>query len=109
MSGEDDKLDVSDPDGRARVLARRCDTCVAYPDDRMHLGENRRAAFLTDTAARDRFVVCHQSLPALAPDGYAPAICRGFWQQHRHDTMPTRMMLAYGFYVEVDPPTVTKR
>jgi hypothetical protein len=97
--------EIIDPaSGKPRLCARRCDTCVAYPDDRMRLGEERRTSFLADAAAKDSYVVCHATIYPADPADYAPAICRGFWQLHRRDSAPTRFMLAFGHYVEVEPP-----
>ncbi|GAB4054783.1 DUF6283 family protein [Catellatospora paridis] len=100
---EDRSLDVADPaTGLPRVLSRRCSTCVLDPADLMHLGTEHRRDFLRDVRARDGYVVCHQTLPATAPPGFAPAVCRGSYDKI-HTTTVAAMKL-FGV-VEVEPPS----
>lgn len=101
------RLEVGDPETRTvRVLSRPCDTCVTFPDDRMHLGDKRRQAFIQEALDRDGFITCHDTLPYAATD-CLPAICRGFWNLHRNAVTPLRVVQVYGMAVEVDPPEKT--
>ena len=83
----------------ARLLSRPCDTCVTFPDDRMRLGEARRQEFIETALRRDSYVVCHDTLSTAEP-----AICRGFWNLHRFDSAPLRVLAAFGLVEESEPP-----
>lgn len=102
---EDEHLhagDVTDPvTRRVRLLSRPCDTCVIFPDNRAHLRPGRREQFIADAVANDGYIVCHATIGHDAPR----AICRGFWNVHRKDTLPLRLVACFGLAVEVDPPT----
>ncbi len=92
--------DVADPRTRTvRLCDRPCSTCVIFPDDRMHLGEENRLAFLQQALDNDGTVTCHQTLNS----GRA-AICRGFANQFRGQTFPLRLIEVAPQLVEfVDP------
>lgn len=95
--------DVTDPQTRRpRLLAAMCGTCVFRPGNLMHLRPGRLADLVRTTLARDSFIVCHSTLPGLAPAGYAPAICRGF--ADRYSTNALRVMGRLRAFVEVTPP-----
>ncbi len=94
-------LTVADTATRTvRVLSRRCGTCIMYRDDRMHMSEERRQAFIFDAVDRDTYVVCHSTLNP----GILNAICRGFFDRYRRDITALRIVDRYGLAVEVDPP-----
>lgn len=71
-----------------------------FPDDRVHLGQQRRRAFIQAALDKDSYVVCHETLVA----GVLPAVCRGFFNVHRRDTFPLRLMVVLDLCAEVDPP-----
>lgn len=95
--------DVTDPQTRRpRLLTAMCGTCVFRPGNLMRLRAGRLADLVRTALARDSFVVCHSTLPGMAPAGYAPAICRGF--ADRYSTNPLRIIGRLGGFAEVDPP-----
>jgi hypothetical protein len=95
---------VADPvTGQVRLLSRPCDTCVTFPDDRMHLGE-RREAFISEVIANDSYVICHDTIGRA---DVKPTICRGFWNLHRDTCAALRLVETFGLAVEVDPPTTS--
>lgn len=96
--------DVSDPIlGKTRILSEQCSTCIMRPaGERIGLPNERLRQFVADTRARDSYVVCHSTLPAVAPDGVEPAVCRGF--ADAYDTQALRMIRRLWGFVEVPPP-----
>jgi hypothetical protein len=89
--------------GKTRLLSRMCDTCIFRPPgERVDIGNERVTEFIRDAVARDRFVVCHSTLPATAPAGVKPAVCRGF--ADRYATRDLRLIRALWGFTEVDPP-----
>lgn len=90
--------DVLTADGYARLLSRPCDTCVTFPDDRMFLGEHREE-FIQTARERGAFIVCHDTT-----DTGAAAICRGFYNLHRHDSTFLSLGERLGRMQEVEPP-----
>lgn len=66
-----------DKAGQVRVLAEMCETCIFRPGNLMHLRPGRLAAIVKDHRAHDSNLVCHSTLPAAAPRGLKPALCRG--------------------------------
>jgi hypothetical protein len=90
--------------GKARLLSRRCDTCILRPGDLMHLGTDRLRHFLNQVRSADSFVICHQTLPGMCDDTTLPAICRGFFDRYR--TTGIDLAASWGFQ-EVPPPDAT--
>lgn len=101
------QTDVSDVDGRMRMLAERCSTCIFRPGNLMHLHPGRLAALVAAAHRADGFIVCHSTLVGVAPEGFRPAVCRGF--ADRYSTNALRIMGRIGGIVEVDPPTTEDR
>jgi hypothetical protein len=91
--------------GRTRLLSRMCNTCIFRPpgDGRIALSNARVTEFIRDAVARDTYIVCHSTLPATAPPGVKPAVCRGF--ADRYTTRDLRLIRALWDFTEVDPPT----
>ena len=99
--GED--LSVGDPDlMKSRRLSAMCQTCVFRPGNRMHLHEGRLKDLVAQALAAQSYVVCHSTLPGMAPPGVRPAICRGFADRYRTQALQVIERL-FGF-VDVDPP-----
>lgn len=95
-------VDVGDHElGKTRLLADRCHTCILRPGG-ITLAPGRLRHFLADVLARQSFVVCHSTLPQLAPPGVKPAICRGF--ADHYDTPALRLIRTLWGFVEVPPP-----
>jgi hypothetical protein len=101
--GEDDgvPLSVGDPDTmRTRMLARMCATCIFRAGNPMHLNPGRLRDLVAQARTGDGFIVCHSTLPGMAPPGVRPAVCRGF--ADRYDTQALQIMgRLYG-----EPPNV---
>jgi hypothetical protein len=92
--------------GRTRILSRPCSTCITAPvGQRIDLDNERVTQFLRDTVAAGTYVVCHATLPAVAPRGVQPAVCRGF--ADRFDTQALQIIRRLWGFVEVDPPEGT--
>jgi hypothetical protein len=89
---------------KSRLLAEKCGTCVLRHGDLVHLGPARLAAFLAE-ARENGYVVCHSTLPGVAPPGVKPAICRGFKDAYK--TWELFLIERLWGFIEVPPPEVT--
>lgn len=102
MTGPDD-LSVGDPETmRTRLLSRMCDTCVFRPGNLMHLRRGRLRDLVEEARQAESYIVCHSTLPGMAPTGVRPAVCRGFADQYRTQSLQIIERL-FGF-TEVEPP-----
>lgn len=97
-------IDIWSPDG-PRMLAEQCATCIFRPGNPMHLDKGQLRAITEQARHADSFIVCHSTLPGLAPAGVGPAACRGF--ADRYDTNYLRVMRRLGGFHEVPAPTTT--
>jgi hypothetical protein len=98
-------LSVGDPDTmRTRLLARMCATCIFRPGNPMHLHPGRLRDLVDQARCGDGFIVCHSTLPGMAPDGLKPAVCRGF--ADRYDTQALQIMGRLFGFDEIEPPNV---
>ena len=89
--------------GKTRLLAEPCVTCILRPaEQRIAISNDRLREFLGDALASGSFVVCHSTLPSVAPPGVTPAVCRGF--ADRYDTLTLRLIRALWGFVEVPVP-----
>jgi hypothetical protein len=97
-------LSVADPVlGKTRRLSRQCPTCIFHPGNPMHLEPGALKDLIDSALAQDSYVVCHETLPGMAPPGYAPAVCRGF--HDRYTTGSLRVIARLWGFVDVDPPS----
>jgi hypothetical protein len=87
---------------KSRLLATQCSTCIFRPGNPMHLRTGRLKGMVDEACTRQGFIVCHATLPAMAPDGYQPAICRGFYD--RYSTQALQIIGRLWGFTEVDPP-----
>lgn len=96
--------EVGDPQTmKLRILRERCATCILGPvGERIPLSNERIRQFVGGAVARESYVVCHSTLPGIAPAGVLPAICRGF--ADAYSTNALRMAARLLGFVEVDPP-----
>lgn len=104
---EDDggSLSVGDSDTmRTRLLARPCATCIFRPGNPMHLHPGRLRDLVDQARGGDGFIVCHSTLPGMAPPGVKPAVCRGF--ADRYDTQALQIIGRLFGFDEIEPPTV---
>lgn len=94
--------------GKTRILSRQCSTCIMRPvGERIGLSNERITAFLRTAIADQTYVVCHSTLPSVAPVGVLPAVCRGF--ADAYDTRQLRLIRSLWGFVEVPPPGVNDR
>ncbi|MCY1141527.1 hypothetical protein OWR29_26315 [Actinoplanes sp. Pm04-4] len=102
----DGGLSVGDPLTRhTRRLARMCDTCIFRPGNPMHLQPGRLAELVSQTQASDGYIVCHSTLPGVAPPEVRPAVCRGF--ADRYDTQALQIIARLFGFDDIDPASLT--
>lgn len=65
-------------DGGVWVCADRCSSCIFRPGNLMHLSPGRVRSMVDAAVAAQGTIPCHETLEGPA------AICRGFWDAHRH-------------------------
>lgn len=95
-------VDVSDRGlGMTRLCAERCATCILRPGG-IALAPGRLQRFIAEARSAESYVVCHETLPDVAPAGVRPAVCRGFYD--RYSTNALRIMERLWGFVEIPPP-----
>lgn len=98
-----DDLSVGDPATmRTRRLSRMCDTCVFRPGNLMHLQQGRLRDLVEQAREAESYIVCHSTLPGVAPEGVQPAVCRGFFDRYRSQSLQIIERI-FGF-TDVEPP-----
>lgn len=99
------RYDVGDAEaGKTRLLSERCATCILRPPgERIGLDNERIAEVIRDARARGSYVVCHSTLPVVAPPGVKPAVCRGFADTYR--TPYLQLIASLWGFIEVPPPS----
>lgn len=96
--------DVLDPDSRkVRVLARRCDTCIFWQDDRAAVDPARARQVIDRNVEVGALLTCHSTLPYGPYPDFGPAVCAGFWAEHRHVAAGRIAELLLGT-VRIEPP-----
>lgn len=96
----DPLADVSDPDGKIRVCAGKCTTCLHQP------GRMVREV-VDDARERGSFVVCHETYENtghVPAPGIQRAMCRGYVDAYGSKQAGLDVLLAKGFVVEVPTP-----
>lgn len=85
------------PEGRVRLMARRCDTCIFRGGNRMNLMPGRVKAMAEGVARDEGYITCHDTLSYNVGD-LPGAICRGMEQhpQAGPRSMFLRIAVAYG-------------
>lgn len=102
----DDVGDVVDRDqGVPRVLSEKCNTCIYRPGNLMHLREGRKEEMERGSLERDSWIVCHKTLPASGQPVGTQAICRGYWDVNKFNSLGCRLVLMFGGPVEVEEPS----
>ena len=100
-----DSADVRDPStGKVRVLQRRCDTCIFRPGDPMGLGAARIRQVIEANLQASALLTCHATLPYGPHPNHGPAVCAGFWAQHRNDVPAGRLAQLFLGVLRVPPP-----
>ena len=85
------KHDVLDADG-VRICEVKCDTCIFRPHGDW---DPRLAPQMSEEAIKkDGYIPCHET---YLHDEKKQAICRGFFDVYKSDTLMTRMAVALGF------------
>lgn len=96
-------------DRRPRLLSERCQTCVFRAHNPMRLRPGRLRELVDDNLAAGAFLICHDTLPYGPHPEAGEAMCRGFWDAHRHQVDLGRILdrLTGGrpWWREVPPPT----
>lgn len=83
------KTDVVDEDG-VRVCKVKCDTCIFRP---IEMWDNGPAEIMSKQACeKDGYIPCHET---YMHGEKKQAICRGFFDVHKQDTLMTRMAVAF--------------
>jgi len=90
------KLDGPLTPGGLRVCATQCATCIFRPGNLMALHRGRVRGMVDEASESDAAIVCHKTL-----DGER-AVCRGFYELHRRDTLLCRLGWVFGV-VLIDP------
>lgn len=99
-----DPSDLIDPEaGKVRVLSRRCETCIFWPDDRMDLGPERTAEIERENIRKGTLLTCHSTLPYGEHPDFGPAACYGFWTKHGRRMLIGRIAALIGI-LRVNPP-----
>lgn len=103
---EFDGVSCADPvTHKARVLNAQCATCILRPGNLMHLAPGRLAQLMRDAVAEGtQGMICHDTLPGMAPAGYAPALCRGWFDRYGQRSNFVRVMSRIGGIAEVGAP-----
>lgn len=96
--------DVVDPaTGLPRLLESKCTTCIRRPDTSPVFPERRDEV---EQAANERgsWVVCHNTLPSAGVPIGQQAICRGYWDVNKTNSLGCRLAVLFGGPVEVPHP-----
>jgi hypothetical protein len=94
---------IDETAGKVRVLSRRCETCIFWPDDRMALGPERTAEVENENVRKGTLLTCHSTLPYGGHPDFGPAACHGFWTKHGRAMLVGRIAMWIGI-LKVDPP-----
>ncbi|MGK5680195.1 hypothetical protein [Actinoplanes sp. URMC 104] len=98
-----DNLSVGDPATlRTRLLTRMCHTCVFRPGNLMQLSQGRLHELVEQARQAESYIICHSTLPGMAPDDVAPAVCRGF--ADRYSTQALQAIERLFGFTEIEPP-----
>lgn len=92
--------DVIGGDGRVRVLAPACSTCIYGPGS--IVSPARRDEVTAANLAADALLTCHHTLPGMSDD-MDPAVCAGFWARHWRDVITGRLAYLIGI-TRITPP-----
>jgi hypothetical protein len=92
---------MSNVDGPLRpeglyVCEDMCETCIFRPGNLMSLRSGRVRGMIDESIAGDACIPCHKTL-----DGRR-AVCRGFWDRHKQDTLMCRLGVKLGI-IEINP------
>lgn len=83
--------------GRIHVASVKCATCIFRPGNLMHLAPGRVESMVEESIAGGGSIPCHKTL-----DG-DNAVCRGFFDVHKHDVPALTLAERLGCITEQDP------
>lgn len=88
-----------------KVAATRCKNCLFSPG--RLVDPDRAQHIVEDCLERDKYFICHCS--TYNDNNPDEVCCRGFWDEHGRDVVPTRIALAFDIYqfVELEPTDLT--
>lgn len=86
-------------DGKVHVCEQMCSTCVFRPGNLMSLNPGRLRGMVDACLATDSVIPCHSTLYGQQDH---QAICRGFYDRHKHNVMPLQLATAMDL-IEEDP------
>jgi hypothetical protein len=89
-------------DGHVHVLAEQCSTCVFRPGNPMHLQPGRLAELVDHNRREGAALVCHKTLPYGDHPEVGQAICRGYFDAYKTDTV---LALAEALHIIREVPT----
>lgn len=94
---------------KVRVLKSRCATCIFWPDSRSVLSsapdcEERTAEVIKRNVRAEALLTCHSTLRDAEYPDFGPAVCNGYWAEHR-DVVAGRVAQHVIGIIKIDPPT----
>jgi hypothetical protein len=81
-------------DGEMHVVDHMCSTCIFRAGNLMNLDDGRRDEMVRASLKVDSAIVCHSTLGTKEN-----AVCRGFYDNHCHETVAMRLASIMGVVV----------
>lgn len=81
-------------DGKVHVCKRMCDTCIFRSGNLMSLTEDRVQSMVEEATENNSAIICHSTLNG------DNAVCRGFFDLHKTQTLSIAERLGAIEYVE---------
>jgi hypothetical protein len=92
-------------DGKPRLMAEQCSTCIYSPGNPMHLNSGRVKQMTQEALAEgSQGVICHQTLSYGEHPDFGGALCRGFYDSFGYRNNFIRIMDRLGGFQEVKIP-----
>lgn len=83
---------------RVHVLARKCDTCIFHPGNRMQLSRGRVKELANAALRNGTAIICHETLSTGGQ-----AICRGFYDRYGEQVAVLQIAQRMELIAEVEP------
>lgn len=90
--------------GKVHVQRAMCNTCIFRPGNLMHLAPGRVEEMVEEAVRDEGCIPCHKNIHG---DG-GEAVCRGFFDNHRTQTLQIAERLGYIEWVRLEDSTSTK-
>lgn len=97
------------PAGRPQVMARKCETCVFHPGNRMHLGPGRLTKIIRGNLDAGAALICHKTLSYGEHPEAGQAVCRGFYDAYGEQVAAIQVVNRLGGFREIEPPGEVQR